>query len=355
MADANVDILIRKVNQLVVEHTGGVSFAPPEIDAGHRRLLEPLADNLDVPAKLAPSVDAVLNHRYGRAYDRRGDIRVGLTELVALCANSLEPSEPTPAGPADRSRLAIAVSKAYATFATPQLAPRLFANGRADDLGRFPLPVLEGDVAAARAMAVAIGARTGSGEGDVLTALVADGHGGAAAAGARLLLKATMGYSRLPEPEQQTLVRRVGAGLESGFVARDLRAAAERELTEVLENRREDVAGGAGTVDAVSTMAAREIQELHDSLDQRPDWHSTDQVRRAAPPAEVAESMPEVYGAAHREATAADRAQAENPLRFAPGHDPATTTPRTTTAPANAPTAIQSGASLQTEPRDRNR
>ncbi|MGY4770921.1 hypothetical protein ACXC9Q_28765 [Kribbella sp. CWNU-51] len=73
----------------------------------------------------------------------------------------------------------------------------------------------------------------------------------------------------------------------------------------------------------------------------------------------AAEAMAEVYGdepgTARREAAGADRARADNPLRFAPGHDPATTTPRTTTAPANAPTATQSAASLQSEPRDRDR
>ncbi len=119
-----------------------------------------------------------------------------------------------------------------------------------------------------------------------------------------------MGYSRLPEPEQQALVRQVAGGLESGFAARDLRAAAERELTEVLENRREDVAGGAGTVDAVSTMAAREIQELHADLDQRPGWRSTEQ----------------------------------DPIaRFAPGHDPATPGFGAVASPAGSPAAKHHG------------
>jgi hypothetical protein len=52
VADATVDNLIRKVNQLVVEHTGLVSITLPELSNEHRELLEPLADNLDVPARL---------------------------------------------------------------------------------------------------------------------------------------------------------------------------------------------------------------------------------------------------------------------------------------------------------------
>ncbi|WP_350278507.1 hypothetical protein [Kribbella sp. HUAS MG21] len=263
MTDANVDNLIRKVGELVVRDTGGVLFRPPAVGQDLRDRLEPLADNLDVPARLAPTVPAALGR--GSASDPRADVRASLTELVALCADSLEPPDslPEPNDPEHRTRLAAATSRAYAAFATPRLAPQLFANGRADDLGRFPPPQLEGDVAAARAMALAISARTGIGEESALTELVADGHGAAAPTAARLLLRPDPEYLRLPEDQQGGIVRHLARDIEADFADRDVEEAAFRELTVELEARREDVSGGAGVIDKASATATRELGKLH--------------------------------------------------------------------------------------------
>jgi hypothetical protein len=212
----------------------------------------------------------------GATFDPRADLRAGLTELVAQCADHLEPPrslpEPEAADEVDRvDRLAIATSRAYAAFATPRLAPQLFPNGRADDLGRFPPPQLEGDVAAARAMAVAISARTGIGEQAALTELVADGHGAAAPTAARLLLRSDLDYLRLPEDRRDGLVGDLAAELagdiESGFAARDAQEAAIRERTTELEARREDVSGGAGVIDEASAKAASGLAKLHATVE----------------------------------------------------------------------------------------
>jgi hypothetical protein len=240
-----------------------VSFAPPALGQDLRDRLEPLADNLDVPARLAPTVPAALGR--GSTSDPRADIRASLTELVAICADSLEPPAALPeaSDPAHRTRLAAATSRAYAAFATPRLAPQLFANGRADDLGRFPPPQLEGDVAAARAMALAISARTGIGEEAALSELVADGHGAAAPAAAQLLLRSDPDYLRLQEDQRGGIVRTLAEDIESGFAERDVQEAAIRELTDELEARREDVSGGAGVIDKASAKATRTLAELH--------------------------------------------------------------------------------------------
>lgn len=270
MTDANLDTLIRKVDALVVRDTGGVSFGPPAVSQGLRDRLEPLADNLDVPARLAPTVPAALGR--GSAHDPRADVRASLTELVGICAESLEPPDSLPEtkDPAHRTRLAAATSRAYAAFATPRLAPQLFRNGRADDLGRFPPPQLEGDVAAARAMAVAISARTGIGEEAALTELVADGHGAAAPTAARMLLRSEPGYLRLPEDQRDglvgDLVTELAGDIESGFAARDIQEAAIRELTKELEARHEDVTGGAGVIDKASAKAAPGLAAIHAEL-----------------------------------------------------------------------------------------
>jgi hypothetical protein len=262
--------LIRSINHFVVEDTDGWSMASgnqlPAVSRSTERLITPLAQNLDVPARLAPAPGAP---------DRRPEIRAALTEVVADCAYTLEPDGPLPAPghPAGRDRLAIATSRAYAAFATPRLAPRLFANGRADDLGTFPPPQLRGDAAAARAMAVAISARTGQGEEAVLTALVAAGRGAAAPAAAKMLLDAKMGFKTLPEPEQRAGVRLVAEQLEIGFAARDAQPAGVNELAEALQTRQGLAGRGAGAVDMASRVAGQEIQALHELLDRLPDWH----------------------------------------------------------------------------------
>ncbi|MEV0285355.1 hypothetical protein AB0H36_14695 [Kribbella sp. NPDC050820] len=279
MADPVLNDLIRKINQLVVDDTGGRSMATgdqvPGVTRGNQRRLLPLAENLDIPARLAPSPEAVVNRGDGETYDQRVGIRAALTEVVASCANTLEPPSPLPA-PADsfhRSRLGIAVSRAYAAAATPRLAPQLFANGRADDLGRFTQPILEGDVAAAQALALAIGARVNQRDDMVLTALVGAGRGGVAPEAARMVLGVTPGFATLPDAEQEAAVRAFAQDLETGFAARDLTGARSRKLTEEVENRRQDIAAGAGAVDTAHRLAATEIQKLHGFLDELDTWH----------------------------------------------------------------------------------
>jgi hypothetical protein len=294
VADENVDNLSRLVKQLVVADTDGVSALDRgqllTLSAGHVEMIKPLADNLDLPGRLAPSVSEVLKHRGGQSYDRRVDIRAGLTEMVALYADALAPEAdlPEPVDAGNRNRLATAVTRAYAAFATPRITPGLFPNGRPDDLGRFPPPVLEGDPAAARAMALAIGARIARGEEYVLNHLVAAGHGGAAQAAAELLLRGRPEYNQLPESQKPGIARQLARGIESGFAVRDLRQAATRELTEEMENRRVDIAGGAGTVNAVSAMATQELQQLHEFLKKIDYWE------QSVAPTEGAQTLDEV-------------------------------------------------------------
>ncbi|NIK62189.1 hypothetical protein [Kribbella shirazensis] len=276
---ADVGNLVRKVDQLVEKDTvDGVSSLRLgrqfELSKGHEEMLEPLAANLDLPGRLAPVIHAIGDRRDGQWYDPRADARAGLTELVALCAGSLEPDPtlPPPADPEARDRLTRAVNRAYAANATPRLVADLFPNGRSDDLGQFTPPQLEGDVAAARAMAIAIGARTGMREADVLRKLVADGPGGAAYAATDLLLRNRPDYQRLPGEQQPGIRRHLARSIEAGFAARDVRQAAERELTEELEARREDVSGGAGTIDVASAMATDELGKLHTFLQDIDYW-----------------------------------------------------------------------------------
>lgn len=262
MAEPHVADLIRRINQLVEQDTGALSMAtgeqlPRMVTLTDQRLIEPLASNLDVPARLAPGP--------GRE-DPRPAIRAAVTEVVAACAHALEPEDPLPepADEYDRIRLGTAISRAYAESAMPRLVPKLFANGRADDLGVFPAPVPDRDVAAARAIAVAISARTGRRHEDVLTSLVAAGRGAVAPTAARMLLDTRPGYPKLPEPEQQWVARAVADKLESGFASRDLGPA------EVLKS--DDVIGGTAAVDAASAMATREVQELHEFLQRIDHW-----------------------------------------------------------------------------------
>ncbi|TDW98926.1 hypothetical protein [Kribbella sp. VKM Ac-2566] len=281
MADANVDALVQKVNQLVVlDSVEGVSSLRRgqtlELSAGHVEMLRPLADNLDLPGRLATALHSISGTQ-GRWHDRRDDARAGLTELVALCANRLEPdsSLPEPADAGARDRLATAVCRAYAASATPRLVAGLFPDGRPDDLGRFPPPQLEGDVAAARAMAVAIGARTASGEDQVLKRLVAAGHGAAAHEAAAMLLEARMDFARLPHGQRAGIHRQLTRSIEAGFAVRDVQRAAARELTEELENRREDVTGGAGAIDTASGIARDEVGKLHEFLQKIDYWEES--------------------------------------------------------------------------------
>ncbi|TCC03675.1 hypothetical protein [Kribbella soli] len=297
MAEANVGKLVQKVNQLVVlDSVDGVSSLRRgqtlELSAGHVEMLEPLADNLDIPGRLAPSIHRISNHQDGRWHDRREDARAGLTELVAMCADSLEPdpSLPPPVDAGARDRLATAICRAYAANATPRLVAGLFPNGRQDDLGRFPPPQLEGDVAAARAMAVAIGARTAAVEDAVLKRLVAAGHGGAAHEAAAMLLEARMDYARLPEGQRAGIHRQLTRSIEAGFAERNVQRAAARELTKELENRREDVTGGAGAIDTAGRIARDEVGKLHEFLQKIDYWEESMEPQPTQHPASLDEA-----------------------------------------------------------------
>lgn len=279
MADAEVDKLVHQVVRLVEADTvDGVSRLRPgqrlELDERLEERLKPLARNRDVPGRLAPTAYKFADRKDTRWHDPREDARRGLTALVAACANSLEPDPalPLPVDAAARDRLATAVSRAYAVSATPRLAADVFANGRPDDLGHFAPPQVEGDVAAARAMAIAIGARTGMRESDVLRKLVADGPQGAAYTATDLLLKNRPDYQRLPVEQQPGIRRHLARSIEDGFARRDVRQAAQRELTQELEDRSADVAGGAGTIDAASKLATDEVASLHEFLQRIDYW-----------------------------------------------------------------------------------
>jgi hypothetical protein len=261
---------------LVVADTQGWSDRPPpEVPADLDGPLAELGATLDVPARLLSGPDGE---------NRQQAVRTAVTAAFALAAHGLEPDGRLPfaENPANRERLGWVVSQAYAHFATPRLVAALFPNGRPDDLGSFPLPVPEGDVAAARALALAIGARTGAGEEQVLTRLVAAGRNGVGPAAADMLLRLHPGYAQLPQLERDALLRSVSNTVESGFAARNLEAAAQRELTAVRENRRPDIAGGAAAIDAASRVAGAEVRELHAFLDKRSEWDVANQQRSAA-------------------------------------------------------------------------
>ncbi|MGW6196019.1 hypothetical protein ACWF0M_07695 [Kribbella sp. NPDC055110] len=305
MADANVDKLVQKVNQLVVlDSVEGVSSLRRgqtlKLSKGHEEMIQPLADNLDLPGRLATSLHSISGTQ-GRWYDRREDARAGLTELVALCAAALEPdpSLPPATDTAARDRLARGVTRAYAANATPRLVADLFDNGQQDDLGRFAPPQLEGDIAAARAMAVAIGARTATGEDAVLKRLVAAGHGGAAHEAAAMLLEVRIDYARLPEGQQARIHRQLTRTIEAGFGDRNLERAAERELTQVVEYRTRDIAGGVDPIDAAGGIARDEVAKLEADLQKIGYWEQPAESRLPGLPAERPQSRDDLLQRVH--------------------------------------------------------
>lgn len=298
MADPTVEVLVQRVVRFVERDTGRRCLARTgELLAGlspsEEHLLDRLVNNLDVPARLAPSRTAVLardrwqldaddtepaDDAFEEAYDERPAIRVLLTELVARVANRLEPRDPVPesADQEHRDRLGWAVSRAYAESAVPELPAHVFTNGRRDDLGVFAPPVLEGDVSAARALAFAVGARFGQRDSDVLRELVAAGRGAVAPTVAGKLLDRNPGFATLPAGQQQEAVVRLAAQvLEANFASRDPREVRERELTEIVENRRDDIAGGATSVDEMNSWATDQVGKLHEFLAQHPGTHAS--------------------------------------------------------------------------------
>ena len=281
MADEAVDNLIVLMNRAVVEHTGGVPSVYGrevlEVTPELRAAIEPIADNLDVPARLAPNLRAVLAHRDGQVVDERQYLHEQLTNWWRRARARWSPTIGCRARPSPRSATGWRQRSTRPTPSRrrPRLVPKIIENGRPDDLGTFRWRVPEGDVVAARAMAVAIGARTGRQYPDVLTAMAAAGKGGAAPAAAEMLLnKQGTAYERLPQPEKDALLQQVARGLETGFAERDLHGAASRELTTVVEARQIDVRGGVTPVDQASAGAAAEVRSLHDFLDRLPEWHA---------------------------------------------------------------------------------
>ncbi|TCO46849.1 hypothetical protein EV646_10688 [Kribbella antiqua] len=278
----------------------------PALTVREERLMKLLSGSIDIPVRLAPSVAAVLDREtqeaqrrasretarlaagtpetpydelaFVEAADDRPEILEILTTVVAMYADQLEPQEslPEPTDEDARDRIGWANSRAYAIPATRQrLVPELFPNGQLGDLGMSQPAVLEGDVAAARALAVAVAARLGRQGDDVQKEFTAAGRGGVAPTAARLLLNRNPDFLALQRADQRAALVRVAARrLETAFASRDERGVAERELTEVVENRREDIIGrtaedgsvtfgGAGAVDALNLWAAEELRKLH--------------------------------------------------------------------------------------------
>ncbi|MEI8409112.1 MULTISPECIES: hypothetical protein [unclassified Kribbella] len=302
MADPKAEALLRKLNDLVRARTRRPPAAPdarlPELNPMNEWLFRQLADNLDIPARLAPTPAALLNPGTWESRDRQAGIRAAMTQMVAACAENLEPNSllPAPEDQGHRDRLGAALSEAFAVQVTPEVVPGLMPNGRPGDLGVFTPPVLEGDPAAARALALAIGARTRQTDEQVLTALVGAGRGGAAPAAARMLLDTKPRFATLPRPEQEAVVGRVAQELETRFASRDLSRAQARKLTEEVENRREDITGGATAVDEAGKVAAEEIRDLHELMDKLPASHRANQARAAAEAlASKPESVPQLF------------------------------------------------------------
>lgn len=290
MADSRVEDVVQRVIRFVELDTGRRCAATVDelvagLSADEEHLLLRVGSNLDLPVHLAPSKDDVLardrwrldpddmepaDHSFEEAYDERPAIRAVLTAQVARVADQLEARTDLPpaADRAQRDRLGWAVSRAYAESVAPRLPEHLFTDGKPEDLGLFAPPVLEGDVAAARSLAFAVGARFGLRDSDVLRELAAAGRGGAAPVIADRMLRRNPGFAALPsQSQQEAVVRRAAQQLEANFASRDPREVKERELTEEIENRRDDIAGGALAVDDMNAWAGVQVQKLHEVLD----------------------------------------------------------------------------------------
>jgi hypothetical protein len=281
---ADVEDLIRTINRLVVEDTEGRSMAVgdelPELADFEEGPLRRLAENLDIPARLAPSRKAILDRDSGQdneeealreAYDERPAIGDAVTYVVAASAYSLAPQErlPAPGDPDGRSRLGWAVAKDYAELAArPRIVPKLIVNGGPDDLGIIPLPDETGDAVAARALVLGIAARTGSNENDVLKRLVRAGRGGTAPAAARMLLETNPTFTRLMGPEQQdVVVRIVAAELERGFATDRPLPTIENAMAYTIVERAQAAEWGAAAVNVASRRATAEVEELREVLE----------------------------------------------------------------------------------------
>jgi hypothetical protein len=219
-----------------------------------------LVDNLDIPARLAP--------RPGEK-DQRAEIRAALIETVASCAGVLEPREPVQESlySYGRSRFETANSRLYAQYETPRLVAELRPDGRPDDLGIFPPPVIEGDLLAAHAAVVAISARTGRSERLVLRELVVAGRGAHATAAARMLLQSRRGFTALPPPERNELTTAIADHLEAQFENHE-RQVPGPEIGAVLADRQQLAGFGSTAITTASRDANEEIAHLHQYFDE---------------------------------------------------------------------------------------
>ncbi|WP_432888657.1 hypothetical protein ACQPYH_08195 [Kribbella sp. CA-245084] len=264
MADAEVSGLIRSINRLVERDTGSFSLAIGDqithrVGRSDQRQLRLLADNLDIPARLAPRP---------REDDRRVEIRAALVETVASCAGVLEPRESVEESlyPSGRSRFETANSRLYAQYETPRLVAELRPDGQSDDLGVFLPPMIDGDLLAAHASVVAISARTGRPEPAVLRELVAAGRGAHATAAARLLLQSRPGFTALPAPERNELTTAIADHLEAQFENHE-RQAPGPEIGAVLADRQQLAGFGSTAITTASQDANEEIAHLHEFFD----------------------------------------------------------------------------------------
>ncbi|TWD82063.1 hypothetical protein FB561_3189 [Kribbella amoyensis] len=256
MTDASVDDLIRAINSLVVQDTGGVSLASgqqlPGVTRSVRARVDRLADNLDVPARLAPAPGEP---------DSRPAIRQAVTEVVANCAYTLAPEGPLPLPEdGDRYRFAEATSRAYAALATPRLLQQLMPEAGDAPLGQFPEPALVGDTAAARTVALGISGRTGQGEDAILTEMVAAGRGGAGPAAAELLMRSRPSFAQLSPDDRREVVEMVAAELEWRFSAGDRVSP----RASVVGQRLDATARGAEAVDEANHAGDRATAYRHE-------------------------------------------------------------------------------------------
>lgn len=265
MADAKVSALIRRINELVEADTGSRSLAVGDqitrrVTRSDQRRLRLLADNLDIPARLAP--------RPGEP-DPRVAVRAALVETVAGCVGVLEPREPTDESlyPYGRARFETAMSRLHALYETPRLLAELRPGGRAEDLGIFPTPKLEGDLLAAHAAVVAISARTGRPAGTIRHEIVAAGHGAHATTAARLLLQSRPDFAVLPAADRNTLTTSIADELESRFENHE-RQRPGPEIGAVLADRQQVARFGSSAITSASETAREELDHLHRSFDE---------------------------------------------------------------------------------------
>lgn len=253
MADTDVDDLIRRINRLVEQDTGGVSRAEGDqlpwlsYEYELRTDLERLATNVDRPTGLLPSP--------GEPDLRSADLRA-FVHLVSDCAEDLAPEHP-PTEDRLSLRFSRGASLAYAHLAGPRLLAKLLPEGGAEVLGQFPQPPHAGDLTAARTVAIGISGRTGEPEGAVLTEMVAAGRGEAGRAAADMLLRTRPGLAELSPPDRAAVVEVVATELENKFPE----GATMVRLQPVMHQQRAKAATrGADAVDHASEVGDREIK-----------------------------------------------------------------------------------------------